>query len=86
MIEQTRGLQCLPQVRNCDEVDLWSTTRTAATPKNQPRSERAARRLQRESDSNSDSDAPAAKRICSDFCSDYEVQLFLSATSGLSDS
>ena len=53
---------------------------------NQPRAERAARRLQRESDYDSDSDAPAAKRICSDFCSDYEVQLFLSAASRLSDS
>ena len=53
---------------------------------NYARAERAGRRLQRESDSDSDSDAPAAKRICSDFCSDYEVQLFLSAASGLSDS
>ena len=32
-IQQTRVLQCLPQVRGCYEVDLWSTTRTAATPK-----------------------------------------------------
>ena len=53
---------------------------------NQARAEGAGRRLQRESDCDSDSDAPAAKCICSDFCSDYEVQLFLSAASGLSDS
>ena len=32
-IQQTRVLQCLRQERGCDEVDLWSTTRTAATPK-----------------------------------------------------
>ena len=49
---------------------------------NHARAERATKRLQRESDSDSDSDAPAAKRICSDF----EVQLFLSAVSGMSDS
>ena len=49
---------------------------------NHARAEQAIRRLQRESDSDSDGDAPAAKRICSDF----EVQLFLSAASGLSDS
>ena len=32
-IQQTRVLECLPQVRGCDEINLWSTTRTAATPK-----------------------------------------------------
>ena len=49
---------------------------------NHARAERATKRLQRESDSDSDSDAPVAKCICSDF----EVQLFLSAASGTSDS
>ena len=31
-IQQTRVLQCLPQECGCDEVDLWSTTRSVATP------------------------------------------------------
>ena len=53
---------------------------------NLTRAQRAARSLQRESDADSDSDAPPAKTIRSDFCSDYEVQLFLSAAFGVSDS
>ena len=32
-IQQTRVLQSLPEERGCDEVDLWSTTISAATPK-----------------------------------------------------
>ena len=49
---------------------------------NHARAKRATKRPQRESDSDSDSDAPPGKRISSDF----EVQLFLSAASGMSDS